>query len=240
MPGSDELAVPVIREPQKLLKKVVTGGSWTNNGGVSTEIGKGIAQENSIKNHVMSERRRRGKLNEMFLILKSLVPAINKMDKASILAGAIAYLKELERKVQELESIRGGISRSHGKTMLRCHGNEVIGMSLSAANKRKKASEPSGGMEEREHHWELSKDGSSNVINVSIMGTDVIVQVQCRWKELLMARVFDALKNLHLDVLSVQASTPDGLFGLNIKAQFSSSATFAPGIIREALQNAIN
>nr|CAB3487900.1 unnamed protein product [Digitaria exilis] len=166
----------------------------------------------------MSERRRRGKLNEMFLILKSLVPAINKMDKASILAGAIAYLKELEQKVQELESI----SCPAGKAMLMCHDNEITGMSLSAA-KRNKASELSGDMEEREHHWELSKDGSSNVINVSIMGTDVVVQVQCRWKELLMARVFDAIKNLHLDVLSVQASTPDGLFGLKIKAQVIST-----------------
>ncbi|TVU14936.1 hypothetical protein EJB05_38433, partial [Eragrostis curvula] len=101
---SDEMAVPVIREPQKLLKKVVSGGAWTNNnGGQNTAR---TPQETGIKNHVMSERRRREKLNEMFLVLKSLVPTIHKMDKASILAETIAYLKELERRVNEMESRR--------------------------------------------------------------------------------------------------------------------------------------
>lgn len=72
---SDDVAVPVTGESQKLLKKAVAGGAWTNNGGDSTVR----AQESSIKNHVMSERRRREKLNEMFLILKSLVPSIHKV-----------------------------------------------------------------------------------------------------------------------------------------------------------------
>jgi len=78
---SDEVAaVPVIEEPQKLLKKVVAGGgAWANCGGGGTT---GTAQEISgIKNHVMSERKRREKLNEMFLILKSLVPSIHKVLK---------------------------------------------------------------------------------------------------------------------------------------------------------------
>jgi hypothetical protein len=34
-----------------------------------------------------------------------------------------------------------------------------------------------------------------------------------------MTRVFDAIKSLHLDVLSVQASAPDGFMGLKIRAQ---------------------
>ena len=80
---SDEVAaVPVIEEPQKLLKKVVAGrGAWANcGGGVGTST-TGTAQESGIKNHVMSERKRREKLNEMFLILKSLVPSIHKVLK---------------------------------------------------------------------------------------------------------------------------------------------------------------
>ncbi|RLM73402.1 hypothetical protein C2845_PM15G17390 [Panicum miliaceum] len=237
-PSSGELAalaVPIIGEPQNLLKKVVTGGAWMNNGDERT--GRRIAKESGIKNHVKSERRRREKLNEMLLILKSLIPTIRKMDKASILAETIAYLKQLEQKVQELESSRGAISSPAGETMLRCHDNE-IGKRVSAAKKRKKASKLSGNMEE-EHHWVLSEDSASNVIIVSIIGARVIVQVQCRWKELLMARVFETIKNLDLDILSVQASTPDGLLGLKIQAQFVGSATFAPGMIRESLQKAI-
>jgi hypothetical protein len=73
----DGAAVPVIGEPQKLLKKVVAGGAWENSDGGNTMRS---TQESGIKkNHVMSERRRREKLNEMFLILKSLVPTIPKV-----------------------------------------------------------------------------------------------------------------------------------------------------------------
>jgi hypothetical protein len=74
---SDEVVVPVVEEPQKLLKKAVGGGAWAaNNGGGGTTR---TAQESGIKNHVMSERKRREKLNEMFLALKSLVPSIHKV-----------------------------------------------------------------------------------------------------------------------------------------------------------------
>ena len=74
---SGEVAVPVIEEPQKLLKKVVAGGAWANNGGGGTT--RTTQEGGIIKNHVMSERKRREKLNEMFLVLKSLVPSINKV-----------------------------------------------------------------------------------------------------------------------------------------------------------------
>jgi hypothetical protein len=62
-------------ESQKLLKKAVAGGAWTNDDGDGTVR----AQESNVKGHVMSERRRREKLNEMFVILKSLVPSIHKV-----------------------------------------------------------------------------------------------------------------------------------------------------------------
>jgi hypothetical protein len=73
---------------------------------------------------------------------------------------------------------------------------------------------------EREHPWEISKDGASNV-TVTVADKEVLVDVQCRWEELMMTRVFDAIEGLQLDVLSVQASAPDGFMGLKIRAQVS-------------------
>ncbi|CAN6249699.1 unnamed protein product [Urochloa humidicola] len=176
-------------------------------------------QESGVKNHVMSERKRREKLNELFLVLKSLVPSIDKVDRVSILAETIAYLKELQGRVQELE----------------CSNEPIISRQseISAGTKRK-GSELSGGMER-----ELStKNGASNV-TVTVSDKDVLLEVQCRWEELLMTRVFDAIKSLHLDVLSVQASAPDGFMGLKIRAQFAGSAAVLPWMISEALRNAI-
>jgi hypothetical protein len=130
------------------------------------------------------------------------------VDKASILAETIAYLKELEQRVEELESSGRPIKVTTG---LRRHA--VLGKKASAsAGSKRKASELGDLPKEKE-------DGPSNVVNVTVMGKEVLLEVQCLWKELLMTRVFDALKALSLDVLSVQSSTPNGHLALKIRAQ---------------------
>ncbi len=130
------------------------------------------------------------------------------MDKASSLAETIAYLKELERRVQELES----------------------GKKVSRPAKRKPCSERiigggDAGAVKEHHHWVLSEsqEGTPSNVRVIVMDKDELhLEVHCRWKELMMTRLFDAIKSLRLDVLSVQASAPNGLLGLKIRAKVVS------------------
>uniref|UniRef100_A0A0D3HK91 Uncharacterized protein n=1 Tax=Oryza barthii TaxID=65489 RepID=A0A0D3HK91_9ORYZ len=205
-PDSDEVqAVPLIsgEPPQKLLKKAVAGaGAWMNNadGSAATMT---TDQGSSIKNHV---------------------------DKASILAETIAYLKELEKRVEELESSSQPSPRPMETTRRCC---KSTGKKVSAgARAKRKAPAPEDTDGERRHCV-------SNV-NVTIMDNkELLLELQCQWKELLMTRVFDAIKGVSLDVLSVQASTSDGLLGLKIQAKFASPAAVEPGMITEALRKAI-
>jgi hypothetical protein len=146
------------------------------------------------------------------------------VDKASILAETIAYLKELQRRVQELESSRELTSRPSETTrqIKGPRGNESVRKKLCGGSKRKSPYFGGDVEKEHEHPWIRPKDGTSNV-TVTVANKDVLLEVQCRWEEVLMTRVFEAIKSLHLDVLSVQDSAPDGFMELKIRAQVSVS-----------------
>jgi hypothetical protein len=54
--------------------------------------------------HVEAERQRREKLNRRFCDLRAAVPTVSRMDKASLLADAAAYIAELRGRVEQLEA----------------------------------------------------------------------------------------------------------------------------------------
>ncbi|CAL1405668.1 unnamed protein product [Linum trigynum] len=83
------------------------GGGLSSNansgvtGGAPDQKGKkkGLPAKN-----LMAERRRRKKLNDRLYMLRSVVPKISKMDRASILGDAIEYLKELLQRINDLHN----------------------------------------------------------------------------------------------------------------------------------------
>ncbi|XP_027167807.1 transcription factor ICE1-like [Coffea eugenioides] len=84
---------------------VKNGGNSSNANSTVTggEDQKGKKKGLPAKN-LMAERRRRKKLNDRLYMLRSVVPKISKMDRASILGDAIEYLKELLQKINDLQN----------------------------------------------------------------------------------------------------------------------------------------
>uniref|UniRef100_A0A453PRQ8 BHLH domain-containing protein n=1 Tax=Aegilops tauschii subsp. strangulata TaxID=200361 RepID=A0A453PRQ8_AEGTS len=64
--------------------------------------------ESQRMTHIAVERNRRKQMNEYLGVLRSLMPAsyVHRGDQASIIGGAINYVKELEQLVQSLEAHR--------------------------------------------------------------------------------------------------------------------------------------
>ncbi|CAL5331835.1 unnamed protein product [Camellia sinensis] len=93
-------------------------------------------------NHVEAERQRREKLNQRFYALRAVVPNISKMDKASLLGDAIAYITELQRKLKDMESEReklGSTSIDQSSPALEANPNsenqnQVPGIEIKAAH----------------------------------------------------------------------------------------------------------
>nr|QEA69212.1 MYC36 [Hevea brasiliensis] len=235
---------------QKLLKKILFEVPWMNvsalpdsSGDNSNKIGVWRPEADDISaNHILVERKRREKLKERFMILKSIVPSINKVDEVSILDETIEYLQELERRVEELESCRE-LTELDARTRRKPqdviertsdnYGSNKIGNNKKPlVNKRKVCN-----IDEREAEMDygISKDASDDNITVIMNDKDVLIEIKCPWREGLLLEIMDAASHLLLDSHSVQSSAIDGILSLTIKSKKGPTAASARAI-KQALQ----
>ncbi|XP_044976208.1 putative transcription factor bHLH041 isoform X2 [Hordeum vulgare subsp. vulgare] len=133
--------------------------------------------------HMMSERKRREKLNDSFHALRSLLPPCSKKDKTTVLTKAAGYLKTLEAQVSDLEE----------------------------KNSKLEKHIPSSDSEEDVPHQQrrqrakvqITKAASSDeVVNLTVM-----VMVECDVVELVL-RILECLRWMEqVSVMSVDADT---------------------------------
>lgn len=65
---------------------------------------KFISCKSARSKNLMSERKRRGNLNQSLYALRAVVPFISKMDKASTIKDAITYIEHLQNQAKQIEA----------------------------------------------------------------------------------------------------------------------------------------
>ncbi|XP_047051964.1 transcription factor MYC2-like [Lolium rigidum] len=90
--------------------------------------------EGPLVSHVEAERQRRDKLNRRFCDLRAAVPTVSRMDKASLLADAAAYIAKLRGRVARLEDESKQVTAARWETKAAYHGGGASFQNLHAAD----------------------------------------------------------------------------------------------------------
>ncbi|KAF7137259.1 hypothetical protein RHSIM_Rhsim07G0077600 [Rhododendron simsii] len=151
-------------------------------------------------NQVEAEKQRRHKLNSLFYVLRGIVPNVSKMDRASLLAGnttrdllfdAVAYIKELQENVGELEAKL--ICAKSQETKISFPDEQDVNQSTSITRV------------DHRHSRSTLLSGNGNGImsaevDVKVMGSEAVIQVQCMDVNYPVARLMDAIGALECHV----------------------------------------
>jgi hypothetical protein len=145
------------------------------------------------------------------------------MDRASILGDTIEYVKQLRRRIQELES-RARLVGSNPKM--------IAQPPPAASTETKRGHHTSGGVAEASGSC---CDTNSSIgeppaaaagdteVQVSIIGSDALLELRCPHREGLLLRVMQALhQELRLEVTSVQASSAGDVLLAELRAKVSA------------------
>ncbi|KAL1834805.1 hypothetical protein ACET3Z_004456 [Daucus carota] len=193
------------------------------------------------ENHALEERRKREKMQEKFAILGTIVPSAGKVDNVTLLDDTIDYLKNLEKKVEKLESQKELQDIEAARRKRSCdiiestsdnYGDKRVDKSLKQALKKRKAS---GIKEVKAIRPFQQEDILTEDVTISKTGKDITIEILCPWREDLFVEIMGATSNLHLDFHSVQSSNIDGNLSMTIKSKVNRS-TPSTKIIRQALQ----
>lgn len=191
--------------------------------------------------HVLAERRKREKMQEKFVILGSIVPSTGKVDNVSLLDDTIDYLRNLEKKVEKLESQKELQDTEAARRKRSCdviestsdnYGDKRVDKCKKQVLKKRKTS---GITEVKAVRPFQQEDILTEDVTVSKTGKDITIEILCPWREDLFVEIMGATSNLHLDFHSAQSSNIDGNLSMTITSKVNRSMPSAK-IIRQALQ----
>ncbi|KAJ8442896.1 hypothetical protein Cgig2_022262 [Carnegiea gigantea] len=183
--------------------------------------------ESQRMTHIAVERNRRRQMSEHLNVLRSLMPPsyVQRGDQASIIGGALDYVKELEHLLQSLQA------RKRMRQLLNENGGVSASSSSSSANllgillMETSSSSPSSSA----FHFRYSDNEDLNAeiksglaeIQVAVIQNHVNLKIQCQRRSGQLLKAIFGLENLGLSVLLLNISSLHSFvhFSFNLKIE---------------------
>ncbi|GAB2296848.1 endoglucanase 3 [Dionaea muscipula] len=226
--------------PQRMLKKILLQVPRLHNDISLSKTGELGGERLDVIFRPEADETHVNHVNERFSSLESLIPLTSKADEVSILDDTIVYLKELERRVEELEScqdVSEHAKRKPDQDMVERTSDYYHQHNSKAGGSKRKASDLDEGMQETSHV--SFTDASCENISITMIDKDILIEIKCPWRHYLLLEIIDMLSNLHLDSYSVQSSNIDGILFLTMKSKLRGLIGISAGMIRQALQRVL-
>ncbi|XP_038889530.1 transcription factor bHLH67 isoform X2 [Benincasa hispida] len=161
--------------------------------------------ESQRMTHIAVERNRRRQMNDHLNVIKSLIPTsyIQRGDQASIIGGAIDFVKELEQLLESLEALR----------------KERKGAETGCKGEQSEAGVASNGRIGEGVCAELKSEVAE--IEVTMIQTHVNLKIKCPKRQGQLLKAIVALEDLRLTVLHLNITTSQAtaamLYSFNLK-----------------------
>ncbi|KAJ3695840.1 hypothetical protein LUZ60_001217 [Juncus effusus] len=211
---------------------------WGTNSSTSPETGGGPATgrrkrrrakvvknkeevESQRMNHIAIERNRRKQMNEYLAVLRSLMPPsyVQRGDQASIVGGAINFVKELEQHLQSLEVKKR--TRAESSTPPFADFFTFPQYTCSLNSLKSGSGNPS--VEENEEVEKEKKKLAMADIEVTMVESHANLKILVKRRPKQLLRVVVGLQNMRLAILHLNATTADQmvLYSFSLKVEES-------------------
>ncbi|KAM7253351.1 hypothetical protein ACFE04_025969 [Oxalis oulophora] len=186
--------------------------------------------ESQRMTHIAVERNRRKQMNEHLRVLRSLMPGsyVQRGDQASIIGGAIEFVRELEQLLQCLESqkrrrIFGEAAPSMGNIQQPNDQSPFLAIPQEDDQLIKVGTLEGGSLSEETAE---SKSCLADV-EVKVLGFDAMIKVLSRRRPGQLIKTIAALEDMQLNILHTNITTIEQtvLYSFNVKVESESRYT---------------
>ncbi|KAJ0965595.1 hypothetical protein J5N97_026733 [Dioscorea zingiberensis] len=187
----------------------------SGNSGSSSPEGEAGSASGAAKNIVM-ERNRRRKINERLYALRSVVPTITKMDKASIIKDAIDYIQDLQeqesRLMAEISELEFGRSDHEQRVCLSTDMDCVIDPFVPQPKKWAPSRSPTPPPPPPPPTWSPSSPSIEiNDLRVCEFGEKtLVVSITCNKKRDTLSKLCKVFESLNLKIISANITSISG------------------------------